>query len=450
VYDLQPERVRLDRTTARGYWRVTEDGRLQCGHHKDHRPDLPQVNVMRSVLDPLGLPVATDIVPGQRADDPLYLPAIARVRESIGRRGLLYVGDCKMGALETRASLQAGGDCYLCPLAEVQLPPAVLEGYLESVASGHQPLTRITRLTVTGTRQHSADGYDRLEPLTAEVAGHLVAWTERRLVVRSRQLARAGATALHVRLARARAAVTALNDRGRGKPRFSDVPALQVAVEAMLTRYRVQGLLTVRYTERVREHPLRRYGSRPATVQVERDLGVKAVVERQAVATAIGRLGWRVYATHTPVEQLSLSQAVLAYRSQYLVESAMGRLTGHPLCLTPMYVERDDHASGLIRLLSVGLRVLTLLEFVVRQQLAAVRTVLIGLYTGNPKRATARPTTERLLKRFEGLTLTIIWEGRRRRYHLTPLSRVQRRILTLLKFPVDIYTKLCPDSRKPP
>jgi len=50
---------------------VTEDGLLQFGHSKDHRPDLPQVNVMLAVLDPLGLPVATDIVPGQRADDPL-------------------------------------------------------------------------------------------------------------------------------------------------------------------------------------------------------------------------------------------------------------------------------------------------------------------------------------------------------------------------------------------
>jgi transposase len=450
VYALQPERVRLDSTTASGYWRVTEDGLFQFGHSKDHRPDLPQVKVMLAVLDPLGLPVATDVVPGQRADDPLYLPAITRVRESMGRRGLLYVGDCKMGALETRVSLQAGGDFYLCPLSEIQLPPAVLEGYVEPVASGQQPLTRITRLTATGTRQYLADGYERLERLTAGVGGCVLAWTERRLVVRSRQLARAGARALRARLAQAQAAVTALNDRGRGKRRFTKPPALQAAVEAILTRYRVQGWLAVRYTEQVQKRLLRRYGSRPAVVQVERDLRVKAVVDRQAVATAIGRLGWRVYATNAPAEQLSLAQAVLAYRSQYLVESAIGRLKGHPLSLTPMYLERDDHATGLIRLLSIGLRVLTLLEFVVRQRLAAERTTLAGLYVGNPTRATARPTTERLLKCFEGLTLTIIREGRRRVYHLTPLSRVQRRILTLLTFPVDIYMRLCPDSHKPP
>jgi transposase len=450
VYALQPERVRLDSTTASGYWCVTEDGLFQFGHSKDHRPDLPQVKVMLAVLDPLGLPVATDVVPGQRADDPLYLPAITRVRESMGRRGLLYVGDCKMGALETRVSLQAGGDFYLCPLSAIQLPPVVLEGYVEPVASGQQPLTRITRLTATGTRQYLADGYECVEPVTAAVAGTAYTWMERRVVVRSRQLARAGERALRARLTKARAAVAALNDRGCGKRRFTEQPALQAAVEAILTRYRVQGLLAVRYTEQVQKRLLRRYGSRPAVVQVERDLRVQAGVDRQAVATAIGRLGWRVYATNAPAEQLSLAQAVLAYRSQYLVESAIGRLKGHPLSLTPMYLERDDHATGLIRLLSIGLRVLTLLEFVVRQRLAAERTVLAGVYAGNPKRATARPTTERLLNRFEGLTLTIIREGRRWRYHLTPLSRVQRRILTLLTFPVDIYMRLCPDSHQPP
>jgi len=48
------------------------------------------------------------------------------------------------------------------------------------------PLTRITRLTATGQRQHLADGYEQLERLSAKVAGHRFAWTERRLVVRSR------------------------------------------------------------------------------------------------------------------------------------------------------------------------------------------------------------------------------------------------------------------------
>jgi hypothetical protein len=76
-----------------------------------------------------------------------------------------------MGALETRASLQAGGDGSLGPLAEIQRPAHVLEDDLGPVASGQQPWTRITRLTATGTWQPIADGDERLEPLSAEVAG---------------------------------------------------------------------------------------------------------------------------------------------------------------------------------------------------------------------------------------------------------------------------------------
>jgi transposase len=267
VYDLQPACVRLDSTSASGYWSVTADGLFQFGHSKDHPPNLPQVKIMLSVLDLLSMPVATDVVPGPRADDPWYIPAITRVQASLGQRGLLYVGDCKLVTLETRAFTQAGSDYYLFSLSEIQLPPEVLEGYLAPVWAGQQPLTRIAGAAGHGKRTWIVDGYEWLKPLPIDVAGEARAWTERLLVVRSCYLARAGKAALRARLAKAQAAVATLNDCGRGKKRFTELTALQAAVAVILTRYRVQGLLAVRYTERRQERRLRRYGSRPATVQ---------------------------------------------------------------------------------------------------------------------------------------------------------------------------------------
>jgi len=76
VYDLSTERMHVDSTTARAYASVSEGGLFQCGQSKDYRPDLPQVKVMQAVLDPLGMPLATDVVSGERADDPLYVPCI--------------------------------------------------------------------------------------------------------------------------------------------------------------------------------------------------------------------------------------------------------------------------------------------------------------------------------------------------------------------------------------
>jgi transposase len=143
VYALPPQRVRLENTTASGSWGVTEDGLCQLGHSKDHRPALPQEQVKLAALAPVGLPVATEVVPIQRADAPLYGPAMTRVRASVERRGLLYVGDCQLGALEPRALLQAGGDDYVCPLAARQVPPEVWEDYGAPVWTGQPPLPRL-------------------------------------------------------------------------------------------------------------------------------------------------------------------------------------------------------------------------------------------------------------------------------------------------------------------
>jgi transposase len=76
VYALKGNLVRLDSTSGGGYWRMTEDGLFQFGHSKDHQPDLPQFEVMLATLDPLGLAVGMQVASGEKADDPLYIPAI--------------------------------------------------------------------------------------------------------------------------------------------------------------------------------------------------------------------------------------------------------------------------------------------------------------------------------------------------------------------------------------
>src|SRR5207245_8327763 len=132
VYDLSANCVRIDTTTASSYAQVNEQGLLQLGHSKDHRPDLPQLKLVLASLDPLGMPLATEVLSGEHADDPVYLPIIARVRDGLQQNGLLYVGDCKMAARLPRASIQAQGDYYLCPLSAVQVSAAQLQQEVEA------------------------------------------------------------------------------------------------------------------------------------------------------------------------------------------------------------------------------------------------------------------------------------------------------------------------------
>src|SRR5947199_7099065 len=118
VYALEEQPIRVDATTVSGYREGGEDSLWQFGYSKDD-PSLRQIKAMMATLDPLGLPLALDVVSGEQADDPLYVPTIDRVLAYLGRQGLLFVGDSKMSALATRAHLQAQGQYYLTPLALV-------------------------------------------------------------------------------------------------------------------------------------------------------------------------------------------------------------------------------------------------------------------------------------------------------------------------------------------
>ena len=450
VYNLQATRVRLDATTASGYWEVTDDGLFQFGLSKDHRPDLPQVKVMLGVLDPLGLPVATEVAGGARADDPLYRPIIQRIRDSLRQPGLLYVGDCKMGALDTRADIATHDDFYLCPLSAVTVPATLIQARLATLRASGQALTVVKRTVAGDPSEPVATGYEWTETQRAEVEGQTRTWSERRLLIRSVGQARSAEKGLRARLAHAQAALTHLTEQRRGKARLMDLPTAQQAVERILARYQVADWVAVSFTEQVQERQVRAYRDRPARMTQERTISMTCDVDTTAVETAVNDLGWRVYATNQLAQHLSLEQAVWAYREQYYAEQGFGRLKGQPLSLSPMYLARDDHASGLIRLLSIALRVLTLLQFVVRRRLTQEQATLTGLYAGQPKRATTRPTAERLLDAFQDITLTVLDLPQGLLRHLTPLSPLQLRILALLDFAPDVYSRLAHDSSLPP
>ena len=450
VYNLSPQRVHVDSTSASVYATVSDRGLFQFGHSKDYRPDLPQVKVMQAVLDPLGMPLATDVVSGERADDPLYMPCIERVQASLGQRGLLYVGDCKMASRETRARIAAAGDFYLCPLPQVQLAEGEFDAALEALWRGEHALRTVVREGPQGKAELIAEGYEYPIAMSQKVDEQVRHWTERRLVVRSVQHAQAAEAALRARVAKAIAQIEALNQPGRGKKRFETMSALRQAVITIIQRYGMDDLVWFRLTPHVTPRPVRAYRGQPARVDHDHHATVEVCVDETALEAAVRRLGWRVYGTNQPMASLSLAQAVLAYRSEYQVERSFGRLKGQPLSLTPMYVQRDDHATGLIRLLSIALRVLTLLEFVGRRQLATEGAKLAGLYAGNPRRATDRPTAERLLEAFQDITLTLRKGPQQTDRHVTALNPLQQRILEVLGFSSALYTKLCTVSSEPP
>jgi transposase len=437
IYDLKGNLVRLDSTSGSGYWQVTEDGLFQFGHSKDHRPDLPQFKVMLATLDPLGLAVGLQVVSGEQANDPLYIPAIDQVRQNVGRFGLFYVGDSKMMSLKTRLHLAAGGDTYLGPFPKVQMPDEVLTELLEPVWSGQQPLEVVER---QGTI--IAKGFESSVQLKGRHGEKEIEWTERRLIVCSLQHAKAAKQAFEVRLAQAERELSNLNERGRGKEHFRDTKSLEQAALAVTEKLKVNGCFQVTVHESVYERRVRAYKDRPEEVRVEREVSVSFERDPNAIQKVTQLLGWRVYGTNQPIADFSLEQAVCAYRDEYLVERNFGRLKGKPLALTPMYLQDDNRATGLIRILSIGLRALTLLEHVARQNLKKNGQKIAGLYSGNPKRGTATPKAETLLRVFKNIYLTTVQIAGQTHQHITPLTVVQKQVLVICEMPVSLYDSL--------
>jgi transposase len=186
VYQLPTATVRIDTTTGNTYADVvSEQGLVQFGHSKDD-PDRPQLKIAAGVLDPLGMPLVTLVVPGNCSDDPLYVPVIRAVQQSLGVGGRTYVGDCKMAALATRAFVASGQDFYLCPLSENQLSRAQRRELLQPVFAGTQPLEQVYRPGGDGQPDELvAEGFSVDVELTALVGDKEVRWAERRWLVRS-------------------------------------------------------------------------------------------------------------------------------------------------------------------------------------------------------------------------------------------------------------------------
>lgn len=449
VYELKGNRVRLDGTSASVYHDEDTHVLFKRGRSKDGQWDV-QFRAMLGSLDPLGLPLAVDVVAGNQAEDPLYVPNYRRIKHTLRRDGLLYIGDSKMSALETRAVIAGGNDYYLTPLAMVGETPELLQTWLEPVWAGDQDLPPIflpEDMPEDGADPDPelaiAEGFVVSRSQVAEVDGQRIEWDERCLVIRSKAHAEAQIAAFRSRVDKAEAELRGLTPPpGRGKRQIRDEETLMIKIQAIVDKYRVDDLFDIDYERQVSRRDIRAYGDKPARTEETVRYQITVRRRKEAIEQVERTLGWRIYVTNAPADELTLTDAVLAYRDQYLVERIFARLKGRRLSITPLYVQRDDHALGLIRLLTLAARLMAVADYTAQRALADEGTELAGVYAGNPQRSTPRPTLERMLRVFQHITLTVVTLPERVVRHVTPLTAVQQRILALLGLSPTLYTRL--------
>jgi len=449
VYTLPQDVIRCDATTVSGEHDVREGGLLQFGHSKDD-PSRPQIKVMTGSLDPLGMPLATDVLSGERADDGLYIPLIERIASGLNTTGLLVVGDCKMSALSIRAYVAEHQHFYLSPLP---LTGTTAEAMVDWISEGigkdkAGKLERIFRSKDRGDAVLAAEGYE-VERTCGLEAG-AAEWSERVLVVRSPGHAERQAAGLETRLAHAEKKLAALTPaRGRGKRQITDEATLLAGIEHVLNAQRVEGLLSIEWAqqiERQTHYVGRGRGSAKRAQRVTEQIRyhITRIARREGpIADLVQRFGWKAFVTNATQERLSLADAVLCYRNEYRIERIFNRLKSR-VSIAPLFVKRDDQIQGLTYLLTLGVRVLTVLEFVLRRSLENDHAKLPGLHPENRHKMTDTPTAERLLKAFSDVSLTIIKTaaGEDILQRLTPLSELQQDILQRLGLDMSLYQQL--------
>jgi len=452
VYALSQAVIRCDATTVSGDHEITAEGLVQFGHSKDD-PARPQIKVMLGSLDPLGMPLATDVLSGERADDGLYIPIMERVRTGLKTPGLLFVGDCKMSALETRAYLARHQDWYLSPLPLTGATAEAMDAWITVGATQGErgARERIMRTNDRGHKVLAAEGYEFERTCEApSAAGDPATWRERVLVIRSPTHADQQAAGLEKRLCHAETKLAALTPpRGRGKRQMTDEATLVAAIARVLQEHRVDGLLRVTWDKQIAQ-TTQYVGRGRGSVHREKRVIEKTRyhithITRQTdtIAALRQRLGWKAFVTNATPKQLSLQEAVLCYRHEYRVERIFHRLKSR-VHIAPLFVKLNDQIEGLTYLLTLGVRVLTVMEFVLRRSLQNDHAKLPGLHPENKTKMTDTPTAERILKVFADVSLTIIQNaaGEDILRRLTPLSELQKDILQRLGLAAALYGQL--------
>ncbi len=241
---------------------------------------------------------------------------------------------------------------------------------------------------------------------------------------------------------------------GPGRAQFTTGWELERAVAALLAEQGATGLLMVTWEreETIREHyvgPGRGGPKRRKTTERSGRYQITSVTrDEAAIAHRVARMGWQAQVTNASVSQLSLGDSVLCYRAGTCVERAFHQLKDQPLGIRPLFVHRDDQIRGLTHLLTLALRVLTLFEVLVRRGQDQDRAALAGLYPGQTKRTTDRPTAQRVLEAIarEGVTLIQEVSDHGCRWYLTALPLLVKRVLGYLGLSDDLYTRLVINS----
>lgn len=409
--------IKCDSTTTYGHHTATDDGIMQRGWSKDHRPDLPQLKLMVSVEGNTGTSIASKTVSGNTNDDLLYIPIIEKTRDIIDTFNCLYCGDCKMSSLEIRANISQYKEFFLTPLQinnntikkefNRLVNIAVNEDQSAQLIFSDNNPQRKAKLIGAGFEISRGQSYKFQD-------GKFVEWEERLLLIRSSEHAKSEIEQFEKKIKKIKEDLINCASK-KSKDKEEAEKELNEKIGKIASSEELRGLfdITSDIQKEVKQRSrteIRNEKKREGTFEVTTyKVRVTDVRENKEKIDEIkSKLGWRLYVTNAPKQYLTFSMAYTFYReTMYVVEIGFHRVKDY-LNISPLFVKQEEQIIGMTRFLMLALKVLTLMTAEIRTNMKKNKIVLQGLYAGQKARMHEAPTGECILKYFSRQSINII------------------------------------------
>lgn len=443
AYQLPTKVVRYDTTSFNVHHSVenTKDGILQLGHSKNFRPDLLQFKQGLATLDPAGIPILSETLAGNRADDPCYLPAWHRMVQTIGNPNFLFIADCKAASKETRSVIDHEKGHYLFPLPMTGDTPQHLKELVLNPEYIHQEIMLEPKDDQNDDVRVVGKGFVVTKKMQTQLEnGKVHQWQEQWMVSCSHAHAQRQEKSLQNRLDKVASKLSKL------KPKSADtVASFRIRSEKILSEYNVKNYFHLEVNESItlRKKYIGRGRPCPETpFEIVENRSVVLVVHRDDESIKQFQLlaGWKIFVTNVAESKMTLNQSTRYYRDEWLVERGFHRFKKGHIPVLPLFLRIPERIKGLMLLMTIALQVLTLMEFVSRKELSQKGETISGLVPGNPKMKTSHPTSERLLSQFNNINLLIDQSDQKTCGTVVEnLTALQKQILSILQLPEDIY-----------
>ncbi len=364
--------------------------------------------------------------------------------ETIGHKNFLYITDCKAGALETRVIISKEGGSYLFPSPMTGEVPELLQDYVLNPPSEPDKIVLDPRVAHAmkedAEKRVTGEGFTVTREIETISDEKVHEQTEQWMISQSYAHAKRKIKGFEKRQAKADGGLKKLKPK-----KDENLSEFQKRAELILKKYKVRDFILPEVTESVKRK--RKYigrgrpgPNRPYKMEKIRKSALSFKHNDKAIEEFKALAGWRIFVTNVPPEGMSLTQSSEYYRDEYLVERGFHRLKRGCLPALPLFLRIDERIKGLMLILTIALQALTLLEFVIRRELAENQETLAGLVPGNPKIKTHRPTAERLLSQFKNLHMIVEnTETQTEAWLFETLNSLQLKILSLLNIPEEIY-----------